>query len=373
MDHKLLQTIFSKSTYAGICQSEITLQKKIEEQAKQFGIELFAEQKVLFAEKKEFSTSNLIRQKEVEPLPQNLNNSETVGCLLLAGGDGSRLGFNGPKGCFEIEGKGSLFAILSDKIRRDGNVYLAIMTSSKNHDATVAHFKENHYFGLEEKKVDFFMQKSSPLLDSNGYWFLDENQNISIAPNGNGEALSLLYNSPIFTKWQKLPIKNINVIPVDNYLANPCIRAICGKDIDLLVLGVEKNKGESLGILTRDDAQRVCVIEYLYLRKEIDHTELLIGYSGMFSVSMAFIQKISNDYLVSHLVEKKGKKAEYRDDYWESSESRTWKMEKFIFDIFKKATRVKIFKIDREFFFSPIKSKACVDKLQALLHKEKVY
>lgn len=373
MDHKLLQTIFSKATYAGICRFEITLQKKIEEQVKEFGLELFLEQRALFEEKKEVSTSCFTSLCEVEPLPQGDVELETIGCVLLAGGDGSRLGLDGPKGCFEIEGMGSLFSIFANKIKKDGNTYLAIMTSSKNHEATIAHFKKNQYFNLDEERVDFFMQKSLPLLDQDGYWFLDENQNISVAPNGNGEALSLFHNSPIFGKWQNLQIKNINVVPIDNCLANPCIKAICGKDIDVLIQGVEKKEGESLGVLVQDNMQKVSVIEYLYLQEEMENTKPSIGYSGMFSVTMSFIQKVSGDYIVSHLVEKKGKKADYKGSFWESTETKVWKMEKFIFDLFIKASKVKIFKIDREFFFSPIKCRACVEKLQDLLQKEKVY
>jgi UDP-N-acetylglucosamine/UDP-N-acetylgalactosamine diphosphorylase len=89
-----------------------------------------------------------------------------VGCLVVAGGQGTRLGFSGPKGAFPVTRfkQKSLFQILAEKTLAAGklvgrNLPLAIMTSHHNHQATLNFFEENHYFGLQKHQVAFFYQK----------------------------------------------------------------------------------------------------------------------------------------------------------------------------------------------------------------------
>src|SRR3972149_8197563 len=113
-----------------------------------------------------------------------------LGCLILAGGLGSRLGHEGPKGTYPITPirKKSLFQLFAEKIRAAENRYqttipLAVMTSPQNHEETIRFFETHNYFGLKKENLFFFSQHELPLLDEKRY-------PLSVkAPDGNGYAL----------------------------------------------------------------------------------------------------------------------------------------------------------------------------------------
>jgi UDP-N-acetylglucosamine/UDP-N-acetylgalactosamine diphosphorylase len=119
-----------------------------------------------------------------------------VGCLVVAGGQGTRLGHDGPKGevarlCHPPK---SLFQLLAEKTlaasKQAGRpLSLAIMTSPLNHKQTVTFFRQHDYFGLNAAQIDFFQQEMLPLLDQKGDLFLEERGKIAEGPDGNGTSL----------------------------------------------------------------------------------------------------------------------------------------------------------------------------------------
>jgi UDP-N-acetylglucosamine pyrophosphorylase len=122
--------------------------------------------------------------------------------FLVAGGQGTRLGHDGPKGMFDIglPSRKSLFQLQAERLRRLGRmagrpVPWYIMTSRDNHDATVGFFREHAYFGLNMTDVRFFTQTELPLLDAEGKILLADTGRISLGPNGNGGCFPALKHS----------------------------------------------------------------------------------------------------------------------------------------------------------------------------------
>lgn len=131
-------------------------------------------------------------------LTQIANNR--VGVLLMAGGQGTRLGSTSPKGMFDIKlpSRKSLFQVQGERIRKlqelaktvtgkEGNIVWYIMTSEHTKGPTRDYFKENAFFGLREENIIMFEQGSLPCFDFSGKILLDQKHRVSKAPDGNGK------------------------------------------------------------------------------------------------------------------------------------------------------------------------------------------
>ena len=141
------------------------------------------------------------------PLPVDVIVKETpssvafqkMGCLVLAGGQGTRLGVEGPKGCVELplKEKKTLFQLIFEKIKTKGkDLPLAIMTSPLNHEATVEYLEKHHYFGLTH--VSIFSQDMIAVCDDEGRVCGEMK-----SPDGNGKALKNLYTSGVWGNMEK--------------------------------------------------------------------------------------------------------------------------------------------------------------------------
>lgn len=143
-----------------------------------------------------------INKKSYEEAGLKLLRENKVGAVLLAGGQGTRLGFDKPKGTFNIgiTRKLSIFEQQMNNIKDvtslAGRCFpLFIMTSDKNNGDTIAFFKENNYFGYPEDKIHFFIQDTEPACGFDGKIFLSEKHRIALSPNGNGGWYSSLISS----------------------------------------------------------------------------------------------------------------------------------------------------------------------------------
>lgn len=272
------------------------------------------------------------------------------GVIILAGGQGTRLGSIEPKGCFELSHGHSLFSILCKKLQSI-DCSLAVMTSLQTDVQTKEFFHKNQFFGLKEGSVDFFMQQSWPILTQEKKWAIDENGDLMLAPKGNGCVYQALLESPIFEKWKNLNIHAVNFLPVDNFLADPKddeLIALIENGADLAVRAIERNLDEKIGMMVLKN-NRLAVVEYT----ELGNFNFSYGYSGLFATSLDFIQKAGKVQLPEHLALKKAKV--FKNGVM--TELKIIKFEHFIFDAFFLAEHFKVLNSCRKKYFCPLKDK----------------
>lgn len=185
--------------------------------------------------------------EEIEPLPyickDSLSSNELslysaigqkaiqngkIGVITLAGGQGSRLGFKGPKGTFELDTKPkiSLFEVLCNYLKSASTAYKItipwyIMTSTENYQATVQFFEQKNFFDYPSDAITFFVQENLPIIDIDGKLVLEEIYKIKLASNGNGNLFSSLQKNHILEDMKKRNLQWLFVGGVDNVLLNP--------------------------------------------------------------------------------------------------------------------------------------------------------
>jgi len=149
-----------------------------------------------------------------------------VGCLLLAGGQGTRLGWPGPKGTFSVTliKKKSLFQFFAEKVKAasvfvNRDLPLAIMTSPLNEAETRQFFQKNNFFGLKPHQLFIFSQTMLPFLDFNKR--LVHTRTLAKGPDGNGSCFESFFKSHVGEQWQKSGIEYLNIVLIDNPLADP--------------------------------------------------------------------------------------------------------------------------------------------------------
>ncbi len=152
-----------------------------------------------------------------------------VAAFTVAGGQGTRLGYDGPKGTFPVTPvtKKSLFQVFAEKIRAAGERYdqplhWFIMTSHQNHEATESFFQKHDYFGLSSERVHFFRQGRMPAVDFEGKILLESKGSIALSPDGHGGSLRALGRSGALELMEKEGIDTISYFQVDN----PLVRCI---------------------------------------------------------------------------------------------------------------------------------------------------
>ena len=293
--------------------------------------------------------------------PPSSPNLEKVGCLILAGGEGSRFGFSGPKGCIRLPLKKekTLFELLFEKVKvKEKKGPLAIMTSPMNHSATLHFLKEHAYFGLNPREIEIFSQEVIEVSDEFGYLVCSQKGEERKAPNGNGEALALLYRLGIWKRWKEAGIESVQVIPIDNPLADPFDPQLLGVHehfkVELALRCVKRGDvEEKMGIVALEK-EKLLICEYseasANMKKEKEGADLkfFLGNTGLFSVTMDFIERIAAMALPWHLAKKIDPS---------SREKRViFKYEKFLFDIFPSARSFQIILSPREEHFAPLKS-----------------
>jgi len=261
-----------------------------------------------------------------------------VGCIVLAGGDGSRLGWNGPKGTFPIFEGMTLFQLLEKRLGSLKNV--AVMTSPPNDEMTRAAFS---------REVDFFTQNMLPLLDVEGN-ALDERR-----PSGNGEALKCFYHSGLFEKWRKQGVEFVQVILIDNPLADPfdarMIDIQMKTGAEVCIKAVHKSHPEEkVGVIGEKNG-KVCVVEY----SENPPVEWNLANTGLYSFTMDFIEKIKDVELPIHAVRRTFK------------DQPVIKREYFLFDVLPYSEKTEVILYPRETTFAPLKSKEDIADVQRSL------
>ncbi len=297
-----------------------------------------------------------------------------VAALVVAGGQGSRLGYNGPKGCLPIGpiSNESLFFFHAREILALGKTWesaipLYVMTSQDNDAQTQKFFEENKYFGLEKKNVFFFKQAMWPALDADGKIILDELGHIFMSPDGHGGTLNALKSSGGLADMIKRGITSVFYFQVDNPLVTIADPAFIGfhklnqADISIKVCA-KRDPNEGLGVaVERNDKTEI--VEYTEFTPEqknerLPNGELKYKYGSVaiHIFSTDFLTRESNVGLPLHIAHKK---VPYCDDAGKTvkpTKPNAFKFEKFIFDALADAKISACLAFERSEEFAPVKN-----------------
>jgi len=297
-----------------------------------------------------------------------------VAVLVVAGGQGSRLGYDGPKGAYSIgpvTGR-SLFYFHARKIvalcRRYGvRIPFYIMTSDANDAATRAHFEDHNYFGLDRNDVTFFVQGMWPALDSKGRVMLDQPGHIFMSPDGHGGTLTALAKNGCLADMERRGISSVFYFQVDNPLveiADPAfigLHAMRKADISLKLCAKREPK-EGLGVVV-ERAGHAEMVEYTELTDEQANRrtpdgELYFKYGSVaiHVFSFEFMKAEASRPMPLHVAHKKIPVCADDSTVVKPEKNNGCKFEKFIFDVLPDARTVVNLAFDRAEEFSPVKN-----------------
>lgn len=305
-----------------------------------------------------------------------------VGAVLLAGGQGTRLGFDKPKGMFDMGIQKPryifecLISNLMDVVDQAGTyVPLFIMTSEKNDEETRAFFKEMKYFGYNEEYVRFFVQEMAPAVDENGKILLEEKGRIATSPNGNGGWFSSMVNAGLLSVLQREGIEWLNVFAVDNVLqriADPCFvgaTILSGCDSGGKVVS-KADPQERIGVLCLEDGTP-SIVEYyemteeMITRREADGT-LSYNYGVILNYLFrtdCLTQMLDNSMPV-HVVNKKVPYIDENGALVKPAEPNAYKFETLVLDMVHMNKSCLSYEVERNREFAPVKNATGVDSVE---------
>lgn len=313
-------------------------------------------------------------KEHYKKIGENIIRNNEYAVVTMAGGQGSRLGHDGPKGTFDfgLENHKSIFEVLCDRLKeayKKYNVYIPwyIMTSRQNNEDTINFFKKNNYFGYSKENVYFFKQGELPVLNDQGKLMLNKEGNINTAADGHGGVFISMEKEKITENMKQRGIKWVFIGPVDNVLIkmiDPIFIGIC-QDKNVLAGGksiIKAYPEERVGVFCKKDG-KPDVIEYTEISKEMaemknDRGELVYAEShincNVFNIDI--IEKISKNKLPYHSAHKKIEYLNKEGQVVKPEEPNAYKFEAFIFDAFKMLDEMTIFRVKREEEFAPIKN-----------------
>lgn len=312
-----------------------------------------------------------------------LKNQE-VGAMLLAGGMGTRLGSNNPKGMYNI-GKTKdvyIFQRLIENLMEVVNmcgkfVPLFIMTSEHNHNATTNFFKEHNYFGYDKNYIRFFKQEMAPCVDLNGKILLENKYTVATSPNGNGGWYnSLLNNTEAKHMLEQYNLKWLNLFAVDNVLqkiADPVfIGATISGNFEVGAKVIRKvDAFEKVGVMCHING-RPSIVEYIDLPESMaietdENGERVYNFGTILNnlLSVELLNRIKDNKLPVHVVTKK---VEHIDEFGNPIKPETpnaHKFEMLWLDMMNYAKTCLPFEVERQKEFAPIKNKTGVDSVES--------
>jgi UDP-N-acetylglucosamine/UDP-N-acetylgalactosamine diphosphorylase len=326
-----------------------------------------------------------------------------VAAVTVAGGQGTRLGYDGPKGCFPggAVSQKPLFQMFAESLAAAGRVARqlggpaipwAIMTSPLNDAPTQAFFREHAFFGLAPEDVMFFQQGTLPSLElETGRLLLAEKGRIATNPDGHGGSIDALHKSGVLARLQERGVEQISYFHVDN----PLVRTI-----DPVFLGLHASAPDSSGLMSskmlakanpeekvgvfcaRDGADgkggRIMIVEYSDLPAELARQRMpdgslrfIAASPGIHILSAAFVERLATDpgsALPLHRAEKKVPHIDLETGELiepQGGAPNAVKLEKFVFDALSQAEQSLILETDRTEEFAPIKNARGADSVES--------
>jgi len=301
-----------------------------------------------------------------------------VGVILVAGGQGTRLGFDHPKGMYPIGpiSQKSLFRIHIEKIvastRRYGvRIPLYVMTSPATHAETESYLAHRGRFGLPEGELKPFCQATIPAVDADtGSVLLAERHRVALSPDGHGGTLAALSSHGCLDDMRRRGLRHLFYLQVDNPLADVCspefigYHLSCGSEMSTQVVAKE-TASDKVGNVVEVDG-RLHVIEYIHwddvIEQQADAADPEKSWAGSIAVHVfdrAFLERMAarDDVLPFHLSDRK--KVDYVDpsgELVEPEKGNAIKFERFIFDLLPFAANAIVVEVDAHRDFGPLKN-----------------
>ncbi|HHT9104394.1 MAG TPA: UTP--glucose-1-phosphate uridylyltransferase [Candidatus Wujingus californicus] len=315
-------------------------------------------------------------EQKVRKVGEKALRERKIAVLTVAGGHGTRLGSNGPKGTLPIapiSGK-SIFQLHAEKIhaiqkRYDTYIPWYIMTSETNNRVTQAFFKENQFFRLDSQQISFFTQGMLPAVDLHGNLLMSSKANIVMSPNGHGGTIIALNEKGILNDMKRRGVKEIFYHQVDNVLtkiADPVFVGYHLKDGAEMSLKVVKkcHPEEKVGVVVCLDGC-LQIIEYSELSKEDMYAKnddgalkYNAGSIAVHMINIDFLEKVyqKGETLPYHAAIKKVPYINGNGVLINPERDNAVKFESFIFDMLKHVKKGVIMEVLRQDEFSPVKN-----------------
>ncbi|EOS34750.1 hypothetical protein C804_01399 [Lachnospiraceae bacterium A4] len=316
-----------------------------------------------------------------------------VGAVLLAGGQGTRLGSDGPKGKYNIGLTKEVYIFerlirnLMDVTDKAGCfVPLYVMTSDKNHDETIAFFEEKNYFGYPKDFVKFFKQEMAPSVDFQGKLYMESADSLSLSPNGNGGWFYSMEVTGVLKDVKARGVEWLNIFAVDNVLQRIADPVFVGATIDSGCVSGAKvvrkaDPEEKIGVLCLEDG-KPSIVEYYEMTEEIINSREANGeLSYNFGVILNYLfrvdqlEEISSQKMTVHVVEKKIPFIDEKGVLVKPESPNGYKFELLVLDMIHMFDNCLSYEVVRDYEFAPIKNKSGVDSVEsarALLQKNGV-
>ena len=310
----------------------------------------------------------------------DLLKSGAVGAILVAGGQGTRLGFDKPKGMFPVGpvSGATLFEILAGQLKARGEaagvtIPLYVMTSPATDEPTREEFAARNYYGLGEGNVVFFRQGTMPAVDdATGEALLAAKDAVAVSPDGHGGLVAALKTRGVLDDMRRRGVTTLYYHQVDNPTAIVCDPAFLGwhrrlgGQVSTKVVA-KTSPGEKMGVVCDlDGATRI--IEYSDLpddaaaRTDADGGLLLwAGNTAIHCFERAFLERLAEEGeagagLPFHVAHKKVPHLGAAGDLVEPAEPNAYKFERFIFDALPLAEVAPVIETDRAREFNPVKN-----------------
>lgn len=323
------------------------------------------------------------QQRAFTELGWELLRNGKIGAVVVAGGQGSRLGHRGPKGTLDIglpSGK-SLFQLQAERLlhlsRRAGkSIPWYIMTSPDNHEETISFFRSFQHFGYPAGDCFFFQQNVMPVLDHDGKLLLCADGAIMLAPSGHGECFASLKRSGALADMKQRNLDWLFYYNVDNALIKAADPAFIGVAVShnnkVATKVIEKTDiDEKIGIVCLNHG-RPAVLEYNEIPDGIKEARTRdgrlfynLGHISIHLFKLDFIEEHADAEIPFHVASKKLDHFDYLGNHITPAEPNVYKLERFIFDFFPLADQLTVLKARREEEFAPVKNKTRADSPQS--------
>lgn len=321
-------------------------------------------------------------RKTYQKIGLNAIRAGKVGCVLLAGGQGSRLGFEHPKGTFNIGKTRTLYIFecliqnLMDVVQEAGvSIPLLIMTSQSNDAETKAFFEAHQYFGYDPNCVHFFIQEMAPAVDAQHKILMNAKDNLILSPNGNGGWFSSMQRAGLLQTIEEIGLEWLNVFAVDNVLQQIADPVFIGATIASGCASGGKvvskaDPDERVGVLCLED-NKPSIVEYYEMTEEMRTLRnedgslayrfgVILNY--LFRVD-ALMHTLGSDFPL-HIAHKKISHLNEAGELVKPEEPNGYKFETLVLDMVHMQDSCLAFEVDRSKEFAPVKNAVGVDSVE---------